>query len=164
MKKRVLTVTLATSLLVSSVLALSSCEKAKDVLDKVYEQYHDHVVELVEAVEPTCETDGNKAYYKCDCGKFFLYENPAMQIEENSWVLPAGHTWDEGEVLVEPTYKADGTIQYVCTVCEEVKQEILPALDPTTLFAGGLGTEESPYLIETAEHLTNVRELYDTYS
>ena len=164
MKKKIFTVTLATTMLASSVFALSSCEQMKGMLDKVYDQYHDHVVELVEAVEPTCETDGNKAYYKCECGEYFLFENPAMQIKENSWVLPASHAWDEGEVLAEPTYKTGGMIKYVCTVCEEVKQELLPALDPTTLFAGGLGTQESPYLIETAEQLQNVRALYDTYT
>ena len=164
MKKRALTVTLAAGMMATSIFGLSACDQMKGMLDKMQDQYHDHVVQLVEAVDPTCETDGNKAYYKCDCGKFFLYENPAMQIEENSWVLPAGHTWDEGEVLAEPTYKTGGMIKYTCTVCETEKQELLSALDPAALFAGGLGTEESPYLIETAEHLTNVRELYDTYS
>ena len=32
------------------------------------------------------------------------------------------------------------------------------------MFAGGLGTAESPYLIETAENLINVKEKYDSYN
>ena len=33
-----------------------------------------------------------------------------------------------------------------------------------TLFAGGLGTAEEPYLIETAEHLKNIDAKYDSFS
>ncbi len=38
------------------------------------------------------------------------------------------HVWDEGEVTLEPTCQADGEKTYNCTKCDEVKNEIIPAL------------------------------------
>ena len=38
-----------------------------------------------------------------------------------------------------------------------------PAYD-TTLFAGGSGTKDNPYLIETREHMANISENYDKYA
>ena len=40
----------------------------------------------------------------------------------------AEHTWSEGEVTTAATEEADGVNTFVCTVCGEVKTEVIPAL------------------------------------
>ena len=37
----------------------------------------------------------------------------------------ADHTWDEGTVSLEPTYKYEGTKTYNCTVCDAIKTETI---------------------------------------
>lgn len=36
------------------------------------------------------------------------------------------HTWGEGTVTVKPTQEAEGTMTYVCSVCERTKNESIP--------------------------------------
>ncbi len=98
--------------------------------------------------EATCTEDGERKR-SCACGE-----------TESEAIAKTGHSWDEGEVALEPTYKETGIKTFMCTECGESKEEEMPV---RALFAGGLGTQESPYLIETAEQLQNVREMYDTY-
>ncbi len=40
------------------------------------------------------------------------------------------HTWDEGVVTVEPTYKTTGIRTYTCTECGETYSEEIPVLPP----------------------------------
>ena len=68
------------------------------------------------AVEETCTTAGNDAYWKCDrCGKYFSDAGCTTEIAENSWVIPAdpskhawsfkGFTWDENEHTAVADYE-----------------------------------------------------------
>ena len=43
------------------------------------------------------------------------------------------HAWDEGTVTTEPTATVDGTMHYVCTVCGDEKDEVIPAVPATEL-------------------------------
>lgn len=43
------------------------------------------------------------------------------------------HVWDEGTVTTEPTATVDGTMHYVCTVCGDEKDEVIPAVPATEL-------------------------------
>ena len=43
------------------------------------------------------------------------------------------HTWDQGTVITEPTATTDGTMHYVCTVCGDEKDEVIPAVPATQL-------------------------------
>ena len=54
-----------------------------------------------------------------------------------------GHAWDDPDAAVK-----------TCTTCGE-------HINPD--FAGGKGTKEAPYLIETAEQIMNITKYYDTY-
>ena len=49
---------------------------------------HVHSLTAHEPVEPTVETEGSSAYWSCECGKFFADAEGAVEIEENSWILP----------------------------------------------------------------------------
>ncbi len=80
---------------------------------------HVHTWVEYEAVEPTCDTEGNIAYKLCsDCGEAWtLGENP-MPLSRFGWVLGAtGHDWVNVEA-VAPTCHADGNIAYqLCNNC-----------------------------------------------
>lgn len=58
---------------------------------------HEHTCKLVPANDPTCEGNGNKAYYECSgCHKFFEDAEATKEIEDkDSVTLKAlGHKWE----------------------------------------------------------------------
>ncbi len=73
-----------------------------------------------EAVEPTCTEPGLTEGSHCGiCG--------AVIVEQK--VVPAlGHSWNDGEITTEPTCTEAGEKTYTCTVCDETKTEVVPAL------------------------------------
>ena len=72
------------------------------------------------AVAATCDTAGNTAYWSCpDCGKFFSDEECTKEIEENSWIIPAGHKLTKTEAK-DATCTEDGNIEYwTCSECSK---------------------------------------------
>ena len=89
---------------------------------------HTHHLEKVEAVEPGCETEGNKEYYRCtdeSCDKWFEDVTMTSEITDKSSVIikAKGHKWDNGEVTKEATYDEAGIRTYTCSVCGETKTE-----------------------------------------
>lgn len=79
---------------------------------------HTDKMTLVEAVEPTCVTAGNIAYYKCTCGRYFTDENAENEITLSETVIPAtGHSLALVEG-VEATCEENGCLQhYSCENC-----------------------------------------------
>ncbi|WP_173350082.1 dockerin type I repeat-containing protein [Ruminococcus flavefaciens] len=79
---------------------------------------HTEKMTLVEAVEPTCVTAGNIAYYKCTCGRYFTDENAENEIALSETVIPAtGHSLALVEG-VEATCEENGCLQhYSCENC-----------------------------------------------
>ena len=67
-------------------------------------------------VAPTCQSTGKRSQ-KCACG--------AVATEV---MAKAEHDWDEGAVIKPATYKEEGQIRYVCTVCKKESVEKLPVL------------------------------------
>ena len=78
-----------------------------------------HTTTLVEAVAPTCEEDGNTAYYTCECGEYFSDAGAENAIAEGSWVVEAlGH--DTTLVpAVAPTCTTEGNSAYYTCECGE---------------------------------------------
>ena len=74
------------------------------------EETCEHDMTAVEAVDPTCESDGNSAYWACSvCGKYFEDSEGENEIEADSWVIPAhGHSYENGICIYcmkeEPEY------------------------------------------------------------
>lgn len=79
-----------------------------------------HTLKEIEKISATCETDGRKAYYKCeDCGKEFFDlagKNEITDENESQLVIPSTkkHTIDRDETP-EPDNKGNHT--YSCSVC-----------------------------------------------
>ena len=76
----------------------------------------------------TCTEDGNSAYWSCVCGKFFANENATEEIDENSWVIPAGHTYGDlnaaqEEVHTSTELKASVAAHYQCSICNKYFDE-----------------------------------------
>ena len=100
---------------------------------------HECVPEPVAEVPAGCETPGIAAHFECPiCHKCFkdAEGKEEVSLEELS-TPPAGHKWDGGTVIEEPTTEKDGKILYTCTVCHATKTDKIPkgtslhsALDP----------------------------------
>ncbi len=91
-----------------------------------------HNKKAVAAKAPTCTEAGNSAYWYCDrCNKYFSDEACLVEVENESWVLPAtGHT-EEKVPGVAPTCEKTGLTEGTkCSVCGETikAQEEIPAL------------------------------------
>ena len=98
---------------------------------KITVRIHTHSAVLVQAVEPTCLAKGNKAYYVCDCGRWYADSSCTTEITSQDVVLPAkGHT-ETIDPAKEATCTQTGRTQGShCSVCGVVikAQTVTPAL------------------------------------
>ena len=86
-----------------------------------YERDHVHALTLVPAVEATCTTEGNVAYYTCSgCESWFEDANGTTVILDKNTVVVAalGHKYDS--VVTAPTCTDGGYTTYTCAVCGDV--------------------------------------------
>ncbi|SEA79448.1 protein of unknown function, DUF285 [Oribacterium sp. KHPX15] len=99
---------------------------------------HNHTLEKVEAVEPGCETVGNKTYYRCideSCDKWFEDETMISEItDKSSFIIKAtGHKWGAYEVTKRPTYDEEGLKVYTCeNDSSHTKEETIPRLSSSS--------------------------------
>ena len=85
---------------------------------KITVRIHTHRAVLVQAVEPTCLAKGNKAYYVCDCGRWYADSSCTTEITSKDVVLPAkGHSFSGDYV-----YDADGHWR-VCSRCAALEEK-----------------------------------------
>lgn len=98
---------------------------------KITVRIHTHRAVLVQAVEPTCLTKGNKAYYVCDCGRWYANSSCTTEITLKDVELPAkGHT-EAIDPVKEATCMQTGLTQGShCSDCGLVikAQTVTPAL------------------------------------
>jgi len=101
-------------------------------------EVHTHHIEKVEAIEPRCETDGNKTYYRCideGCDKWFEDETMISEITDKSSVIikAIGHKWGAYEVTKRPTYDEEGLKVYTCeNDPSHTKEETIPRLSSSS--------------------------------
>ena len=76
------------------------------------------------AVEATCTSAGNSAYWSCDrCEKFFSDPTAVNEIEENSWIVNAtGHDYQtvEGSAVAATCTKDGKEVDKKCSHCNDV--------------------------------------------
>ena len=123
-----------------------------------------HSMKETAAVEATCKTEGNDAYWTCEkCEGFFDKDGNA--IEKDSWITPAtghdygkwevlnnkqhkrvcthdpahietaNHVWDKGKITTAATTKAEGVKTFTCKYCPAKRTESLPKLISGTLMS-----------------------------
>ena len=91
-----------------------NCEATKEVAQ---EAMHDFSCKMnvVEGKEPTC-TEAGYAWYECmSCSE---------GVERK---IPAEHTYDSPTDVTNATCTTDGSLTWICTVCEDVYVETVPA-------------------------------------
>ena len=99
-----------------------------------YTTPHAHSLVLVEAVEPSCEEEGNSQYFICSdasCGKMFSDEAGENEISAEDVIIAAtGHT--EVTSTKAATIYSEGEITTYCSVCGKVlSTETIPRLTVT---------------------------------
>lgn len=76
-----------------------------------------------DAVAPACG-NGNIEYWSCNaCGD--LFSDSAAQSPITS--IKADHSWGTGVKTTVPTCSETGTLTYTCSVCNETREEVIPA-------------------------------------
>lgn len=91
---------------------------------KITVRIHTHSAVLVQAVEPTCLAKGNKAYYVCDCGRWYADSSCTTEITSQDVVLPAkGHSFSGDYV-----YDTDGHWK-VCSRCDALGKKLSHVYD-----------------------------------
>jgi len=74
-----------------------------------------HKLTAVEEVPASCETEGAKAHFQCECcGKLFSDAEGTTEIEAPEVIPALGHAWDEGVVTKEPTLVSEGEKLFTC--------------------------------------------------
>lgn len=106
-------------------LANSTAQKYAEKYDRTFILYCDHQweTELRVDLEPTCEKDGSKSIHCSLCGS---------SKKNTSETIPStGHDWDDGAILVEPTFTDYGKMEQVCGNCGDIKEvPIVPKTIP----------------------------------
>ncbi|MCQ2439147.1 MAG: dockerin type I domain-containing protein [Oscillospiraceae bacterium] len=75
---------------------------------------HIHSLIAHESVEATVEAEGSSTYWSCECGRFFADAEGAVEIAENSWIIPR---IPEHECL-------DGDDDHSCDLCGKNPENI----------------------------------------
>ena len=76
-----------------------------------------------EAVAPTCTKGGLTAGSHCSvCDEV---------LKEQEEIPALGHTWNDGEITIEPSCTETGIKTYICTVCSETRTETVEATGHT---------------------------------
>ena len=76
-----------------------------------------HPLQLINAVDAGCETDGNIGYYWCsECNRCFQDESGKEELSMEDTLIPAmSHDWGEWLRTVEPTCTEKGEETRVCS-------------------------------------------------
>lgn len=112
------------------------------IYENIYDESHVHNLAKVNKKEATCTSDGNIEYYKCEiCGKMFKDEKGEVEASESETIIKAkGHSWDAGEITIEPTANQTGEKTFTCSVCGKTKRETIPAIVSNNNSDKGSGT------------------------
>ena len=72
------------------------------------------------AVAKTCTTAGNSAYWSCSvCGKFFNDKDGKHEIDEDSWIIPAGHDLESHAAKAKTCTAAGNSAYWSCGACDK---------------------------------------------
>lgn len=76
---------------------------------------------LINEIKPSCETDGYTGDYQCkECGEI---------IETGTKIQAAGHEWNSGTIIKQPTSGEEGIMEYICNICGGTRYETLEPIE-----------------------------------
>ncbi len=152
----------------------TGCGREKD--ETIPPDPENHVdTELRGAKEATCAEAGYSGDIYCkDCGSKVSDGHAIPATGLHDWQaatctapktcrvcgategMPAGHAWNQGEIVREATCIATGVVRYTCAVCGETKDETLP-INP----GGHTGSQERWYAVDaTCEEAGYTGDIY----
>ena len=122
----------------------------KRVCECGYTVYEAHTWNAGQVITPATHTEfGTKKYTCIECGETTTENIP--KIEEHSqftynkhdsimhnrvcecgYTVYEAHTWNDGEVIVQPTHTTVGSKKFTCTICSETKTEDIAKLESHT--------------------------------
>ena len=128
--KRFFALLLCMLMCVSMLPAVAFAEPADlDYDNSETEKQHSHELVYVSREEPDCN-GGNDAYYICsECNRMFSDADGLYEISEIPQLAPK-HTRPENKKeikTVPPTCTKDGSVEYICAVCNKKVVEVLHA-------------------------------------
>ena len=122
----------------------TACGATKPDVIPIDPEHHEGKTEIRGKKEPSCAETGYTGDTYCTaCGKL-TQAGETIPAKNHDWQaatctapktcrvcgategMPAGHAWNQGEIVREATCIATGIIRYSCTVCGETKEDILP--------------------------------------
>ena len=124
---------------------------------------HICVCEAVAEVPATCTESGTKAYYKCECGKFYEDEACTKEIEDiDAWladenggkIVAKGHTVVVDKAVAATSAKSGLTEGSHCSVCNEV---LTAQLKTTYTQSGNVYTTSKTTVTYAAPAKTSVK-------
>ena len=115
----------------SGILVSFLNDSAPEMAVHVETPIHIHSLVFKERAVSDCIEGGVEAHWLClGCNQAFADENAETELSaEEITILPKEHTWNDGEVFVEPDYDNDGLKCFTCTVCGKVRYLELPKLE-----------------------------------
>lgn len=133
--KKTFSLLLSITALCFGLFALTSCESNTTP--------HAHTVTFVEEKTATCASEGNIAYYRCDCGKAFEDEEATLEITSTSTAInPNNHE----ELVFKPEKGATcvslaSVEHYACQGCEKLyaNEQATTELSSSDIYFGELG-------------------------
>ena len=99
----------------ATCIAKAICEKCNTAYGEVDAVNHTSLVKT-DAIDATCETAGNIAYWTCNgCAKVYREETATTEITLAETVISAkNHDWNDGEITADPTCTTAGAKKFVC--------------------------------------------------
>lgn len=93
--------------LINVLLGMTACSK------------HEHIIEIKEGFEPTCELNGEITHYYCiNCNKIFNDSKGITELNGEDIIIPMLGHYLELQELIEPTCNSKGTeAHYTCLEC-----------------------------------------------
>lgn len=106
-------------------------DSAPEMAVHVETPIHVHSLVFKERAVSDCIEGGVEAHWLClGCNLAFADENAETELSaEEITIPPKEHTWNDGEVFVEPDYDNEGLKCFTCTVCGKVRYLELPKLE-----------------------------------
>ena len=104
-----------------------TCTVCRYVISPELGHIHANHLTEVPAKTPTCIEDGNKAYFRCECGKLFTDSTAATKTTLADVTIKAeGHKFGDWVTTKQPTYTTTGIKTRTCSACGATEEDTIP--------------------------------------